>query len=367
VYLDGEYQGRVTPVTLTGLAPGTHTLRLEMDDFKPSEQVVDIRENTAVHVNMTSIHTGYAKLLRGYDESQNGVPDRSGGVYVESYPEGAEILVDGKETGLATISVVFGLKEGAHTIRVRLEHAGFPVDQKKVWVYPGTLSRVSFDVAPVMEREVRVDSEEFRKAEFTVNGRYPVYRVPREVTLDDWRSFVTVHDNGSFLSFPADGVDSSGTLTLTREEVPLTTVLVRSNPRGADILIDGFSTGLATPSVVRNLSAGRHRVLVSTPGYVPQELEITQVDLPGEGPDQVMDVFLETYPHGALTVESTPPGAKIFLFQRDTGATTPHTFPYLKVGTYEVKLESASDSQTLSDVTVTPYGNTRVHANLTET
>jgi hypothetical protein len=197
-----------------------------------------------------------------------------------------------------------------------------------------------------------------------VNGRYPVYRVPRKVTLDAWKSFVTIRDNGSYLSVPADRVDTSGTLSLVREAVPLSTVLVRSNPRGADILVDGFPTGLATPSLVRNLSAGRHRVLVSAPGYVPQDLEITQLDIPGEGPDQVVDVFLETYSHGALTVESTPSGAKIFLFQRDTGEKTPHTFPYLKVGTYTVKVESASDSRTLYDVTVTPYGNTRTHANL---
>jgi hypothetical protein len=263
--------------------------------------------------------------------------------------------------------VVYGLKEGQHTIRVRLENAGFPVDQKKVWVYPGTLSRLSFDISPVMEQEVRVESGEFRKAEFTVNGRYPVYRIPRKVTLDDWKSFVTVRDNGSYLSFPADGVDSSGNLSLTREEVHLTSVLVRSNPPGADILVDGFPTGVATPSLIRNLSAGRHRVLVSAPGYIPQDLEITQVDIPGDGPDQVMDVFLEAYPYGALTVESTPPGARIFLFQRDTGATTPHTFLYLKVGTYDVKVESASDSRILYDVTVTPYGNTRTHANLSVT
>jgi len=366
VYLDGEYQGKVTPVTLTGLTPGPHLLRLEMADWKPSEQPVELREDTAVHVNMTSVYTEYAKLLRSYDESQNGGMDRCGGVYVESYPEGADILVDGKETGLATNSVVFGLKEGSHTIRVSLENTGFPVDQRKVWVYPGTHSHVLFDASPVTEREIRVESEEFRKAEFTVNGRYPVYKVPRDVTLDNWKSFVTVRENGTYLSFPADA-DSGRTLSLERGDPPLSAVLVRSDPQGADIFIDGFPTGLATPSLIRNLSPGRHRVMVSAPGYLPQDVEITQVDLPGEGPDQVVDVFLETYAHGALTVETTPPGAKILLFQRDTGQMTPHTFPYLKVGTYDVKVESASDSRTLYDVTVTPYGNTRIHANLSVT
>jgi hypothetical protein len=366
VFLDGEYMGKVTPVTLTGVPSGPHTLRLEMEVFRPGEQMVDLEEDMAIHVNLTSPYPEYTKLLQGYDDGSNGSPDHCGGVYVESYPEGGRILVDGKDTGLVTSSGVYGLKEGLHTIRVRLENAGFSVDRKKVWVYPGTISRLYFDVAPLIRREVMVESEEFRKAEFTVNGRYPVFRIPRKVTFDSWDSYVTVRKNGTYFSYPADRVDANGTLFLERGTLPLTTLLIRSNPPGADILVDGFPTGLTTPWPVRNLSAGRHRIEVSAPGYIPQEREIFLLDLPGGGPDAVMEFSLESYTYGSLEITSTPPGARIFLYQRDTGEKTPHVFPYLGIGSYDAKVVSSSDSRTLYDLTVTPYRTTSAHVNLSD-
>jgi hypothetical protein len=337
-----------------------------MDKFKPDEQVVELLEDMAINVNLTSPYPDYTRTLQSYDDGGKGAADHCGGVYVESYPDGAEITVDGKKTGLVTSSGVFGLKEGLHTVRLRMENTDFAVSQKKVWVYPGTISRLFFDSTPIIEREVTVESKEFRKAEFTVNGRYPVFRIPRKVTFDSWQSFVTVRKNGTYLSYPADWVDTNGTLSLTPETLPLTTLLVRSDPPGADILIDGFQTGLTTPWLVRNLSAGRHRILVSAPGYIPQEQEVTQLDIPGEGPDTVVEIFLESYPYGSLEITSTPPGAKIFLHQRDTGEKTPHIFPYLSIGSYDVKVESTSDSRTLYDLTVTPYRTTSAHVNLSD-
>ncbi|MDD1654369.1 MAG: PEGA domain-containing protein, partial [Methanomicrobiales archaeon] len=83
VYLDGEFQGKVTPVTLTGLTPGPHVLRLEMPDWKPAEEAVNLRADISVHVNLSSVYTEYAKLRQSYDEIQDGAPDRCGGVFVE--------------------------------------------------------------------------------------------------------------------------------------------------------------------------------------------------------------------------------------------------------------------------------------------
>jgi hypothetical protein len=159
-------------------------------------------------------------------------------------------------------------------------------------------------------------------------------------------------------------VDTNGTLSIAQETLLLTTLLVRSDPPGADILIDGFPTGLTTPWLVRNLSAGRHRILVSVPGYIPQEQEVIQLDIPGDGPDAIAEFILESYPYGSLEITSNPPGARIFLHQRDTGEKTPHLFPYLDIGSYDVKVESTSDSRTLYNLMVTPYRTTSVQVNL---
>jgi hypothetical protein len=365
VSLDGAYLSKVTPVNLTCVARGVHELKLEKDDFREAVIPLDLTEHTTVHEDLTSVYTAYGSTLRTYTELTGGTADRCGGVFVASSMGKARVLLDGKDTGLFTDTVLSGLKPGLHTIRIRPEKNEFPDSTRQVWVYPSIISMVRFESSPPLKREVTVESPELRKAEFTVNGRYPSFRIPRKVTLDSWESYITVRENGTYTSFPTHAVDYNGTLIVRRPDPPLlTTVEVRSDPRGADILIDGFPTGLNTPATVRNLSPGNHRVLVSAPGFLPQERAILQEDLKGDGPDTVLGFFLESYAYGSLEVTSTPPGARIFLFQRDTGEKTPHVFPSLVIGTYDVKLENGEDSRTIYGVTVTPFGFTSRHGNL---
>ncbi len=365
VSLDGTYLSKVTPLTLACVARGVHEVKLGRDNFKDRAVTVDLQADTTIHEDLSSAFPLYASLLRDYSEKINVTADRCGGVYVTSYTEKASILLDGKDTGQLTNAVLTGLKPGLHTIRIRSDKTELSDNTRQVWVYPSVISSVGFESWPPVKREVTVQSAYLRKAEFTVNGRYPSFKIPRKVTLPSWESFITVRVNGTYLSYPAWAIDHNGTLQVRRQDPSaLTTLQVVSDPRGADILVDGFPTGLTTPAVIRNLSPGSHRVLVSAPGYLPREELIIQQDMPGEGPDNVHEFFLDSNAYGSLELTSTPPGARIFIFQRDTGEKTPHVFPYLDIGTYDVKLEGEADSRTFYGITVTPYGHTSRHVNL---
>jgi hypothetical protein len=141
-------------------------------------------------------------------------------------------------------------------------------------------------------------------------------------------------------------------------------MLVTSVPAGAAISVDGFLTGYATPYVIADVSAGKHLVSVSKPGYIPAEREVTLTDNPGDACDATVKFTLEPYTWGSLAVSSTPEGARIYLFGRDTGEVTPHTFHYLNIGSYPVKVVGESGSKTIEDVVVSPYATTDCHADL---
>ena len=51
VYLDGEDTGNITPCTITGLEPGSYTVRLTLHHHKYQEQVVTVEANETAHVN----------------------------------------------------------------------------------------------------------------------------------------------------------------------------------------------------------------------------------------------------------------------------------------------------------------------------
>ncbi|MDD3857534.1 MAG: PEGA domain-containing protein, partial [Methanoculleus sp.] len=110
-----------------------------------------------------------------------------------------------------------------------------------------------------------------------------------------------------------------------------------------------------TPYLVRNISDGPHVVSITRPGYLPAEQKILLTDDPNTETDKRLTFHLEAYPYGSLNVTSEPAGAQIFLYNKNTGEVTPHTFQYMPIGTYEVKVVGNATFRTADDVTVRPY------------
>ena len=119
---------------------------------------------------------------------------------------------------------------------------------------------------------------------------------------------------------------------------PLAGVSVTSNPSGSDIFIDGFPTGMKTPAVIRNVSRGQHIVSVSKQGFVPAEKTFSVVDDPTKEVDAEVSLAMGSYMQGVLTVTSQPDSAKIYIDGIYTQETTPHSFRFMNVGRYEVKV-----------------------------
>ena len=353
--LDGEYTGRTTPADFKSLSGGNHTVRVYPDGAEPVERTILLERDDEVVVEVPA--KASPGLLRNREQNHYG------GVYVDSFPEGAEIYVDGRKVSQKTPAVIYGLKEGLHTIKVKKEKNVFSSDKERIWIEKNAIARVTFTSGNAeLTRSLTFESEDYAQKPFSINGRYLSDRFPKKVEVSGiGGSYITIYDGESYRSYriPA-AVESNDTVDAVFSDAPCS-LLVTSAPAGAAISIDGFQTGFATPYVVDNISEGKHLVSVSKPGYITGEREVLLTD--GSG-DTTVKFTLEPYTWGSLEVSSDPEGARIYLFGRDTGEVTPHTFHYLNIGSYSVKVVGKSGSKTIEDVTIVPYSTVECHADL---
>lgn len=123
------------------------------------------------------------------------------------------------------------------------------------------------------------------------------------------------------------GVVAVGAM-LAREPRDLRTLVVRSTPAGASITIDDERVPGVTPLIVdRRLADGPHTVKLGLPAGPPvtRKIELTSTD-------RYVGVRENLQSHGAVRIETWPPGAPIQLDQRHVGR-APLTVPDVSLDT----------------------------------
>jgi len=356
IFLDGMYLGKVTPATISPAEPGNHTLRLELEQFTSYETGVTIPDDTAIFADLTPDGSQAIGRLK-FDEPQlTPGQDRIGGIYVTSRPSGAMITIDGKKTKFTTPHIVQGVREGSHTVKVVKEGQAFNAQTKTIWVERDCITPVQIDAhEQAIVRKVSLSSDDYSGKGLTLNGRGPVFRLPKTVAVAGSNSFITINDGDRYHSHQITVTEDGGTFKIAPRDYAFCGLLVESSPAGAEILIDGFRTGLCTPYLIRNVSDGRHVVSVTRSGYLPAEEEILLTDDKNAEIDKRVMFRLGSYPYGSLNVTSEPAGGEIYLYGKNTGEVTPHIFRYMPIGTYEVKVVGNATFRVADDVTIRPY------------
>ncbi|MCK9632411.1 MAG: DUF3344 domain-containing protein [Methanoregula sp.] len=358
VSVDYQYRGKATPDTVTGLTAGNHTLSVDMPGFDPVEERIFLTTNQTITFDLATRGTSVLSLEKVADTEKEFLDqEKYGGVYVTSSPDQAIIYVDGKKTGFTTPGIIYGLKEGKHTVQVKLsttasanqEKIKFPIEKKEVWVANGIITPVSITSYenPVLARPV-INSTAFNSSVFTINGNSHQYHMAESIPVQSSQNYVTLHANDSYITYTIFA-DNSSENVIEPRRYTLNNVWVESDPPGADIYVDGFSTGLTTPYLVRNLSDMDHLIRVSKPGYYPLEstVHITGVDL-------VRRFVLDPYLNGMLSIASTPSGGKIYINGKDTGKKTPYVFQYMTAGEYTIKVVQNQTKATYEGFMVQP-------------
>jgi hypothetical protein len=128
----------VTPVELTGVEPGRHTVTLNKPGFAPETKTIEVasRSKSALVIELAAITAGLS---------------------VTSDPAGARVILDGKDLGRVTPVQVSVEKPGNHTIVVRKE--GYLEESTTLNLQAGQSSHFS----PTLRKLGQTDEIKFKK------------------------------------------------------------------------------------------------------------------------------------------------------------------------------------------------------------
>ena len=140
VYVDGGTKG-MSPVTLSGLAAGSHTVRLTKAGYTDYQATVTVTggQTTPLNVKMVA-GTGPTSTT-----TSTVVPTGTGSISVSSTPSGASVNLDGWDKGMTPVTLE-QVKAGSHTLT--LKKAGYYDATQTVLVSGGAVAQVAITLVP---------------------------------------------------------------------------------------------------------------------------------------------------------------------------------------------------------------------------
>ena len=350
VWLDGKNTGYNTPVTLTGISAGSHTVRCSMTGY------IDESEEVTVTAGQT---TSLMVTLK----SQGPL---TGTISVSSTPTGARIYLDGTDTGVNTPRTFSGVPVGTHAVRCSM--AGYTDGSQSVTVTAGRTSavRVYLTRQGPVTGSVSVSSVP-AGASVWLDGKSTGYKTPVTLTgipagSHTVRCSMTGYIDESEEVTVTSGQTTSLMVTL-KSQGPLTgTISVSSTPTGARIYLDGTDTGYNTPRTFSGVPVGTHAVRCSMAGYTDASQSVTVT----AGRTSAVKVYLTRQGPvtGSVSVSSVPAGASVWLDGKDTGFFTPVTISTIPGGSHTIRCSMTGYTDASRVVTVTAAQTTDVVLNL---
>jgi len=135
---------------------------------------------------------------------------------------------------------------------------------------------------------------------------------------------------------------------------------ITSTPAGANIYLDGTSTGTITPAILTGIISGTHTVTLTKADYYDWTGMVTVI---AEATTEVTATLpLIT---GSISITSTPTGTNILLDGVDIGTVTPSTLTSITPGDHTIKLTKAGYYDWFGTITITAEATTDVTATLT--
>lgn len=248
VLVDGRDRG-TAPLELSGLSPGTHTVRVEGPGFEAIEQTITITEGASVSVGPLS-----PKLLKGSLRIELG-----------KNAEGAQVLVNGK--GVRSLPATVELDAAtSHELLVR--KIGYADYQRTISFTPAE-PKVDLTI------DLEEGSSELGGGRHS-GGTRPATESPAAAdtpsSKPDFLSTVKGDKAAAAAPKPADKPQASGPATLNINSVPPTTVLLNGRPLGK------------TPKTGVSVPAGSHTITFIHPDKGRKSVK---VDVPAGGSKNV--------------------------------------------------------------------------------
>ncbi len=246
-----------------------------------------------------------------------------------SVPSGASVAIDGKPCG-ATPTSAYLPANVAHQVSFAL--AGYEPEDT-IFTPDTSLSKTCHcDMKPV--KGLLLVTSEPEGAEITVDG-YSLGETPRLITTLDARNvhYLLLRKNG-YLERKLE-VKFYGRKPLVHNvKLPVDsgTVEVKTDPEGADVILNGVSRG-KTPVSVSNIPKGRISIVLRKKGYSEETRDIS---VPAGEVERVF-VTMEELP-GSLNLLSRPEGARFYVDGHAEGR-APVSIKKIKAGTHTIRAE----------------------------
>jgi hypothetical protein len=318
VYIDEAFKGK-TPLTITDVSPGLHTLRFSLSGFNAFSTPI-------------TIYQGYNYYQTALSQIQ--YTDLS----VTSNPSGAELYVDGMYKGLTPANVT-GLTVAIHEIRV--SKTGYITSSINRSFSPG-YDYFNVTLAALPPANLTIVSNP-TGANLYIDSSYkgitPITVGPLSVGVHSMMLSMSGYDSYNSTIYLNAGSNSH---YVTLAQMPTAgNLTVTSNPTAAKVYVDGSLEG--TTPLAMSLSLGQHVIRLSKTGYRDDSQNKSIVS--GANTHYVTLV----QEAASLTVYSSPSGANLTLDAVYKGL-TPTTAANLTVGNHVVALTKIGYNSTSRNV-----------------
>ena len=252
-------------------------------------------------------------------------------VNITSQPEGATVIIDGKDRGTTPLPL-FDLAPGRHHLKYRM--AGY-VERDRFF-------NTNENPGPYIEKNEVLEEEkgllllktEPEGCDIQIDG-VSVGRTPRLITHLAVNGTYNVRLRKAGYQDQVIKVRFEGRKPLVREEklvLASGTIDISSEPAGAEVMVNGIVKG-RTPIRVTEVPRGRATVKFRLDGFAEEvrELAINAGDV------QALPIVLKGLP-GTLQLTSVPDGARFYVNNEAKGK-GPLSIPGLKPGEYSVRAE----------------------------
>ncbi|QSZ65999.1 DUF3344 domain-containing protein [Methanofollis aquaemaris] len=287
-------------------------------------------------------------------------PVPTGCIAVTSTPTGADVWLDGEDTGFTTDTVLEEIPVGEHVVTLKMDD--YADASAPVTVAEGKTAVIHLDLT-------------------TLTGSLAVTSSPAGATI-----FIDGADTGETTDTTLDGIAvGEHTVTLKMEgyrdvfaevtirhdettylhldlEAAVGCIAVTSTPEDAAIFLDGEETGKTTNAILENVAIGEHTVTVTKSGYMDASTTVIVVDN-----ETVSVEFTLAEPSGNIAVTSSPDGARVFLDGEDTGEQTNTTLTRVSPGEHLVTVSLEGYLEAEETVTVFEGESINVHLDLAPT
>jgi PKD repeat protein len=144
VTVDGGAQG-VTPATVAGIAPGSHTVKITSSGYADYQQTLTVSAGKVTEVSVNLVARGSGQDPAPSSTTQTGQSSGTGSIAVASSPSGATVSIDGSEKGTTPLTIQ-QVKAGSHTLAVGKD--GYQDSAATITVNEGMTTSVSLTLVP---------------------------------------------------------------------------------------------------------------------------------------------------------------------------------------------------------------------------